>query len=120
MEAVGFQVFLPQRDGVERNKTPYDEMTPERRRLSMFQLGEQRSSSRTCFLFVQDERVPDEGACTELGIAYCQKKLHAPGKLLVGLRTDVRAAFLGSGLNPMLRVPLEFLQSRRDLGGISG
>ena len=131
LEAVGFQVFLPQRDGIERNITPYDEMTPERRRLSMFQLDEAKIFESDVFLFVLDGRVPDEGACVELGIAYCQKKLREPGNLLVGLHTDVRAAFLGSGLNPMLRVPLEFvaeseesllqfLQNRHDLDGISG
>ena len=45
------------------------------------------------FLFVLDGRVPDEGACVELGIAYCQKYLHNGDKRLLGLYTDTRAAF---------------------------
>lgn len=29
IEALGFEVFLPQRDGVESNNPPYDKMTLE-------------------------------------------------------------------------------------------
>jgi hypothetical protein len=47
--------------------------------------------------------------CVELGVAYCQKKLKRRDKLLVGLRTDTRAAFLDSHLNPMVHVPLEYI-----------
>jgi hypothetical protein len=61
------------------------------------------------FLFILDGRVPDEGACVELGIAYAQKRLENNNKKLVGLMTDVRAAFPGGKLNPMLKVPLEFI-----------
>ena len=43
----------------------------------------------------------------ELGIAYCQKYLQNGEKLLVGLHTDARAAFIGGRLNPMVRVPLD-------------
>ncbi len=32
IEDLGFKVFLPQRDGVEKNKPPYDKMDPEERR----------------------------------------------------------------------------------------
>ncbi len=38
LEALGFRVFLPQRDGVERGRPPYDAMTPEERRRAMFEL----------------------------------------------------------------------------------
>jgi hypothetical protein len=34
LEALGFLVFLPQREGVERGKSPCDTMTPEERRQS--------------------------------------------------------------------------------------
>ncbi len=61
------------------------------------------------FLFVLDGRVPDEGACVELGIAYGQKYLQNGEKLLVGLHTDTRAAFIGGSLNPMVRVPLDYV-----------
>jgi nucleoside 2-deoxyribosyltransferase len=42
LEALAFPVFLPQRDGVEREKPPYDTMTPEERRQTMFHLDRQQ------------------------------------------------------------------------------
>jgi nucleoside 2-deoxyribosyltransferase len=109
LEALGFRVFLPQRDGVEREKPPYDAMTPEERRQATFHLDKTRILEADVFLFVLDGRVPDEGACVELGIAYCQKELLNTDKLLVGLQTDARAAFPTSKLNPMVRVPLQYV-----------
>jgi hypothetical protein len=58
---------------------------------------------------VLDGRVPDEGACVELGIAYCQKYLQNNEKLLVGLHTDTRAAFIGGRLNPVVLIPLDYV-----------
>ena len=95
LEALGFDVFLPQRDGVERDRPPFDTMVPEERRHAMFHLDRTRILDADVFLFVLDGRVPDEGACVELGIAYCQKYLQNGEKLLVGLHTDTRAAFIG-------------------------
>ena len=107
LEASGFRVFLPQRDGVDRETAPYDAMTPKDRRRAMFRLDRQRILDCDVFLFVLDGRVPDEGACVELGIAHCQRHLQESGKLLVGLHTDTRAAFVNSRLNPMVRVALD-------------
>src|SRR3712207_6768300 len=84
-------------------------MTPEERRHAMFHLDRTRILDSDVFLFVLDGRVPDEGACVELGIAYCQKYLQNGEKLLVGLHTDTRAAFIGGRLNPMVRVPLDYV-----------
>jgi nucleoside 2-deoxyribosyltransferase len=109
LEALGFRVFLPQRDGLERETSPYDAMTPEQRRHAMFRLDRQQILDCEVFLFVLDGRVPDEGACVELGIAYCQKYLQGSGRLLIGLHTDTRAAFIGSRLNPMVRVALDYI-----------
>jgi hypothetical protein len=109
LEAFGFHVFLPQRDGVACDKPPYDEMTPEERRYAMFQLDRARILDSDVFLFVLDGRVPDEGACVQLGIAHCQNYLQNNEKLLVGLHTDPRAAFIGGRLNPMVRVPLDYV-----------
>lgn len=114
LEAQGFTVFLPQRDGVEKNKPPYSFMEPEERRQALFHLDKQQIFACDIFLFVLDGRVPDEGACVELGIAYCQKELQNGKKLLLGLQTDSRAAFLGSKLNPMISVPLDFIASDDD------
>lgn len=43
-----------------------------------------------------DGRVPDEGACVELGIAY------ASGERCYGFKTDTRSVELGLDLNPMI------------------
>jgi nucleoside 2-deoxyribosyltransferase len=107
LETLGFDVFLPQRDGGERDRPPYDTMTSDERRQAMFELDRTRILDADVFLFVLDGRVPDEGACVELGIAYGQKYLLNGGKLLVGLHTDTRAAFIEGRLNPMVRVPLD-------------
>ena len=129
LEAVGFEVFLPQRDGVERDRPPYDAMTPEERRQAMFGLDRSRILDSDVFLFVLDGRVPDEGACVELGIAYCQRYLQNGEKLLLGLHTDTRAAFVGARLNPMVRVPLDYVVDdeqtllevlARDVTGVQG
>lgn len=109
LEALGFRVFLPQRDGVEGERTPYSAMTPDERRQAMFHLDRTTIFECDVFLFVLDGRVPDEGACVELGIAYCQKLLQDSDKLLIALHTDSRAAFVGSRQNPMVRVPLDYV-----------
>jgi len=109
LEATGFEVFLPQRDGAERNRPPYDAMTPEERRRAMFRLDRSRILDSDVFLFVLDGRVPDEGACVELGIVHCQKYLQNSEKLLIGLHTDTRAAFVSARLNPMVRLPLDYV-----------
>jgi nucleoside 2-deoxyribosyltransferase len=109
LEARGYEGFLPQRDGAERDRPPYDAMTPEERRQAMFRLDRSRILDSDVFLFVLDGRVPDEGACVELGIAHCQKYLQNGEKLLLGLHTDTRSAFVGARLNPMVRVPLDYV-----------
>jgi nucleoside 2-deoxyribosyltransferase len=107
LEQAGFEVFLPQRDGAERDKPPYDAMGPEEKRRALFELDRDRVLEADIFLFVLDGQIPDEGACVELGIAYAQKHAGRADKVLVGLMTDVRAAFLGAKLNPMLSQALD-------------
>ncbi len=107
LERVGFEVFLPQRDGVTGDKPPYDKMSREERRKAMFNLDKERILKSDIFLFILDGRVPDEGACVELGIAYCQKELQQKKKLLIGLKTDSRAVQIATELNPMIKVPLK-------------
>jgi nucleoside 2-deoxyribosyltransferase len=115
LEALGFRVFLPQCDGVERERPPYDAMAPDERRHAMFHLDKQEILDSNVFLFVLDGRVPDEGACVGLGIAHCQQHLQNSEKLLIGLHadaraaSDARAALVGSRLNPTVRVPLNYM-----------
>ena len=114
LESIGYSVFLPQRDGAESGKPPYDTMTREERRAAIFHLDKTKILESDVFLFVLDGRVPDEGACVELGIAYCQRELQGSTKLLIGLQTDLRAAFPNSKLNPMLHVPLDRVLESED------
>ena len=114
LEKSGFNVFLPQRDGVEKNKPPYDSMDPDKRRRAMFELDRDKILDSDIFLFVLDGRIPDEGACVELGIAYAQKYLEESNRKLVGFHTDIRAAFLGSKLNPMVKVPLDYIANNEE------
>ena len=114
LERANYEVFLPQRDGVERYRPPYDRMSADERRRARFQLDKHKIFESDVFLFVFDGRVPDEGACVELGLAHAHKELRGTKRLLVGLQTDSRAAFVSSKLNPMLRVPLERVVESED------
>ena len=104
LEELGFTVFLPQRDGVESSKPPYSEMAIEELRQSIFAIDRDKVLEADIFLFVLDGRVPDDGACVELGIAYGQKHLLKRDKLIIGLHTDMRGAFafLDTKLNPII------------------
>ncbi len=114
LEAAGFDVFLPQRDGVEGDRPPHDAMPRAERRRAMFARDVAEILACDVFLVVLDGRVPDEGACFELGLAYGRRRLAPPGPRLIGLRTDARAAFLGAKLNPMLAVPLDRVAADED------
>lgn len=98
IESLGFKVFLPQRDGAELNQN----MTLSERNKAIFDLDVAQVLDCDVFLFVLDGRVPDEGACFELGVAYYQKKQNNSKKHIIGLHTDMRASFLDSKLNAML------------------
>jgi nucleoside 2-deoxyribosyltransferase len=107
LESLGIEVFLPQRDGVEPSKPPYDAMDPDRRRRAMFEMDREQIRRADIFLIVLDGRVPDEGACVELGLAHAFARQGGERKLLIGLHTDTRAAFVGAKLNPMLSLALD-------------
>ena len=107
LEAKGYQVFLPQRDGVESEKPP-DNKTPNAAlQQRIFERDRDQILQADIFLFVLDGRVPDEGACVELGIVYGQKHLLQQDKLLIGLHTDMRAAFPEAKLNAMIHGALD-------------
>jgi nucleoside 2-deoxyribosyltransferase len=102
LEAKGYQVYLPQRDGVESEKPPYNKTPSGELQKTIFELDRDKLLQADIFLFVLDGRVPDEGACVELGIAYGQKNLLQQDKLLIGLHTDMRGAFTYGKLNAMI------------------
>jgi nucleoside 2-deoxyribosyltransferase len=96
----GFATFLPQRDGykqTELEKTISKTKSSEK----IFEKDVQELKSSDVVVFNIDGRVPDEGACVEIGIGY------ALGKECVGLKTDVRGAFDGTD-NPMILGALRF------------
>src|SRR5258708_34333300 len=102
LEALGFNVFLPQRDGVEQDKPPYSTMTVEERQMAIFHLDKSKILVSDIFLCVLDGRVPDEGACVELGIAYCQKDLQRRTNYLLGFKQKGQPAFPASRPKPCL------------------
>lgn len=102
IENIGFKVFLPQRDGAELDKSPYQEMTQSQRNKVIFELDVKKVLDCDIFLFVLDGRVPDEGACFELGIAYNLKVQNNSKNHIIGLHTDMRASFIDSKLNVMI------------------
>ena len=55
IEALGVDVFLPQRDGVEKNKSPYNKMVREERRHKMFELDRDKIIESNIFLFVLNQ-----------------------------------------------------------------
>jgi nucleoside 2-deoxyribosyltransferase len=114
LEERGFTVFLPQRDGVESSKPPYNTMTDRERSQAIFAIDSDKVLEADVFLVVLDGRVPDEGACVELGIAYGQKHLLQREKLLIGLQTDSRAAFTGAKLNAMIHGALDHVAANDD------
>ncbi len=94
LEDAGYQVFLPQRDGIEaallEGKTE-DELVK-----MIFELDAGEVAKTDIVFMNLDGRVPDEGACVELGLAY------ASGKRCYGFKTDTRSVELGMDLNPMI------------------
>jgi len=107
LEERGIVVFLPQRDGAEHDKEHYVALNDEERREAIFAIDRMKLLESDIFLFVLDGRVPDEGASVELGMAYAQKYLARSRKIIVGLHTDSRAAFIGAKVNPMLGQSLD-------------
>lgn len=94
LEEAGYEVFLPQRDGILVAETV--NATEEQIVRTVFSKDTGEVAKCDILVFVTDGRVPDEGACVELGIAY------ASGKRCYGLRTDPRALENGLVLNPLI------------------
>jgi nucleoside 2-deoxyribosyltransferase len=89
LEDLGYIVFLPQRDGAESDKPPYDTMSRDERRKALFDLDRDQIFDSDIFLFILDGRIPDEGACVELGMAYTNRMRLKVPKFIIGLHTDI-------------------------------
>lgn len=100
VEAEGHTAFLPQEDG----KLAIDEIAKGQDaaevRKCIFKLDTEEVRRCDAILCLLDGRVPDEGMCFELGMAY------ALGKRCFGYRTDSRTLD-PHGINLMLDESLE-------------
>lgn len=114
IEALGMDVFLPQRDGDKVNQEPIISLDSADRARAIFEMDMQNLFESDIFLFVLDGRVPDEGAAVALGIAHTHKSFAKKDRILIGLHTDKRAAFMGEKLNPMIFSPLDYIASSED------
>ena len=108
LRSCGHETFLPQRDGGCVAELPeIIEGMPKRDYL--FKLDCEHMDWCEAVLFVFDGRVPDEGACFELG--YC----YAKGKRCIGYKTDARC-FIDGFDNVMLHgAPEKVLRSEDEL-----
>ncbi len=92
---LGFETFLPQRDGYRLSDLLEDGMTKSDALRVIFNRDLAEIQNCDILILIMDGRVPDEGACVELGYAY------ASMKECVGIKTDTRS--LLSGLdNPLI------------------
>lgn len=108
VRSCGHETFLPQRDGGLVSGMS-DEMDGLPNRQYVFKLDCGWMDWCDAILFLHDGRVPDEGACFELG--YC----YAKGKRCISYKTDVRS-FIGGYDNAMLcSAPEAVLHSEEEL-----
>lgn len=94
LEDCGYKVFLPQRDtGLVAD---LDKKSEKEKAHIIFESDVKGLLESDIIVMVLDGRVPDEGACVELGIAY------ANNKRCYGIKTDVRSFRKDLDINPML------------------
>lgn len=94
LEDYGYEVFLPQRDGFLAPEL--EGLTEEELTKKIFDKDVSEVLNADIVFMLLDGRVPDEGACVEVGIAY------ANGKRCYGFKTDARSVEINLDLNPMI------------------
>ena len=94
LESYGYVVFLPQRDGFLAPEL--EGLTEEQKLKKIFDKDYEEVLNADIIFMVIDGRVPDEGACVELGIAY------ANGKRCYGIKNDARSVEADIDTNPMI------------------
>ena len=109
IERLGYEVFLPQRDGATFDKDNSEKLSNSEKSKAIFELDKEEMLSSDIFLFVLDGRIPDEGACVALGISYMNKSIINKNIVLIGLQTDKRAAYIDTKLNPMIETSLDLI-----------
>jgi len=105
IEALGYLVFLPQRDGLESDST-LESMGSEAWSQAIFDLDRDAVLACDVLLCILDGRVPDEGMGVELGLAYADRLHDNEHRKIVGYTTDFRV-FSPAGINAMLTGALD-------------
>lgn len=95
IEKKGYLTFFPQRDGKKLADLLHNGESKEESTKIIFDLDVDEIKKADILIFILDGRVPDEGACVELGIAY------ALNKICIGLKTDSRCLMDNSD-NPLI------------------
>ena len=113
VRSCGHETFLPQRDGGCVGDLP-EVIRGKTKRRHLFEVDREHLDWCDAVLFVFDGRVPDEGACFELG--YC----YARGKRCIGFKSDLRS-FIDGHDNAMLQEAVEVvLHDEAELRGFFG
>lgn len=99
LRKIGYETYLPQRDGGMLSKLVKDGGDEKQLSEYIFNLDIKAVEHCDILLFLLDGRVPDEGACFELGMAYTLNKT------CVGYKTDCRS-FADGYDNLMIRKAL--------------
>lgn len=89
LSSMGYSTYLPQRDGGQFAQLLAEGYNAEEVRDNIFTKDIEAVANSDILLFILDGRVPDEGACFELGYA------RALCKKCIGLKTDTRAFMQG-------------------------
>lgn len=108
VRSCGHETYLPQRDGGLISELP-DMIDGIPKRKYVFELDCKHMDWCDAILFLPDGRVPDEGACFELG--YC----YAKGKRCVTYKTDARSFIDGFDNVMLYGAPETILQSEMEL-----
>jgi len=116
LEENSFSLFLPQRDGIELEAELLSNLSEKEICQRIFNVDRNEILKADIFLMILDGRVPDEGACVELGIAHENKILNKKEKLLIGFLSDLRGFGENFKLNAMVRGALDvFVDNEDDL-----
>ncbi|MGB2728872.1 MAG: nucleoside 2-deoxyribosyltransferase [Halobacteriota archaeon] len=105
LENLGFETFLPQRDGHKLSELLANGTAKSFAIEKIFKRDINELQKSDIVIFVMDGRVPDEGACVEIGYAY------AIGKECVGLKTDPRT-LMSDVDNPLIMGALKYRIAR--------
>ena len=107
LRSLGFETYLPQEDC----GTAYDLMNSKEdvsvTRKKIFDIDIVEVKDSDIILCVLDGRVPDEGVCIELGVAY------SLGKICIGYSTD-RRSFDKHGVNLMIEGCLQHITHSKE------